>query len=314
MPSEPKRKSWSNFPIRCALRSMWNSLPCHSVCATAWEKESPLIVSWANSGLSPTMSGRSSDPMKARACPTVGSRMSPRGSFGFGSRAMRRLQPAVADVLAARGRSPLCTGRVPPVRPSPPRPPSPPGLPRARTPRAPSSAPELDRLARLLHGEPSYSGVVGGEGTLLEDGAPEQVGRHHRDVHAGRVERAAEPLDDVLPLRWRRAVGHEVVVVEADAVGAEVGQPVDGVDRVEGGAHHGAEGVPPWVSDGPQAEGEVVLGSGGEGIGHGPPVAGTPPAVHAPTRPDRVVSRRETDDSVIRNGVMGERGRMRAWS
>ena len=48
------------------------------------------MVSCANSGFSPTISGRSSVPMKASAWPTVGSRMSPRGSFGFGSRAMRR--------------------------------------------------------------------------------------------------------------------------------------------------------------------------------------------------------------------------------
>ena len=90
MPSEPNRKSWSNFPMRWALRSMWKSLPCHRVWATAWEKDSPLMVSWANSGLRPTMSGHSSSPMKARACPTVGRRMSPRGSLGLGSRAKRR--------------------------------------------------------------------------------------------------------------------------------------------------------------------------------------------------------------------------------
>ena len=90
MPSEPNRKSWSNLPIRCALRSMWKSLRCHSACAMAWVNERPLMVSWANSGFTPTMSGHSSSSMKARAWPTVGRRMSPRGSFGFGSSAMRR--------------------------------------------------------------------------------------------------------------------------------------------------------------------------------------------------------------------------------
>ena len=40
-----------------ALRSMWKSLPCHSVCATAWWNERPDIVSCANSGFSPTISG-----------------------------------------------------------------------------------------------------------------------------------------------------------------------------------------------------------------------------------------------------------------
>ena len=53
MPSEPKRKSWSYLPIRCALRSMWKSFPCHSACATAWWNDRPDIVSWANSGFTP---------------------------------------------------------------------------------------------------------------------------------------------------------------------------------------------------------------------------------------------------------------------
>ena len=54
-------------PIRCALRSMWNSLSGHSVCATAWWNDSPDIVSCANSGLRPTISGYSSSSMNASA-------------------------------------------------------------------------------------------------------------------------------------------------------------------------------------------------------------------------------------------------------
>ena len=90
MPSDPNRKSWSNLPMRWALRSMWKSFPCHSAWATPWVNDSPDIVSWANSGLRPTMSGHSSSPMNASAWPTVGRKMSPRGSLGLGSSAMRR--------------------------------------------------------------------------------------------------------------------------------------------------------------------------------------------------------------------------------
>ena len=39
--------------------------------------------------VAPTISGRASVEMKCSACPTVGRKMSPRGSFGFGSIAKR---------------------------------------------------------------------------------------------------------------------------------------------------------------------------------------------------------------------------------
>ena len=131
---------------------------------------------------------------------------------------------------------------------------------------------ELDRFAGLLDREPANPGIVGGERALLEDRAPEQVRRHHRNVHPGLIERAPEPLEDVVALVGRGAVRDEVVVVEADAVGAEIGEPVHRVDRVERRAHLGAERVAARVPDGPEPEGEVVLGSGSEEIGHGPPV------------------------------------------
>jgi hypothetical protein len=68
---------------------MWKSLPCHIACAMPATKLSPAICSCPTSGLSPTISSCSSIEMKASPWPTVGSRMSPRGSFGFGSMAKR---------------------------------------------------------------------------------------------------------------------------------------------------------------------------------------------------------------------------------
>ena len=47
---------------------------------------------------------------------------------------------------------------------------------------------QLGRLTGLLDREPAYPRVVGGEGALLEDGAPEEVRGDHGDVHARRVE------------------------------------------------------------------------------------------------------------------------------
>jgi len=96
---------------------------------------------------------------------------------------------------------------------------------------------------------------------------------------AGCVEGAPEALEDLIPLVGRRAVGHEIVVVEAHAVRPEVGQPLDRVDRVERCAHFGAEGISAGVPDRPEPEGEVILWLGGEGISHGPPVVAAPGAL-----------------------------------
>src|SRR5271155_3664814 len=84
--------------------------------------------------------------------------------------------------------------------------------------------------------------------------------------------------------------------MEADAVGAEIGEPVHGVDRVERRPHLGAEGVTARVPDGPEPEGEMVFRPGGEGIGHGPPVV----VARCSGRVDgRALSQAEAEDSVI---------------
>ena len=50
--------------------------------------------------------------------------------------------------------------------------------------------------------------------------------------------------------------------MQRDAVGADVGQVVDDVDRVERLSHFDAEGVATDVSYGPETERETVLGLG----------------------------------------------------
>src|ERR1700683_3667824 len=60
----------------------------------------------------------------------------------------------------------------------------------------PQLSAELHGFARLLHGEAPNGRIVGGERPLLEDRAPEQVGRRHGDLHAVLVEGVPETLDD----------------------------------------------------------------------------------------------------------------------
>ena len=67
----------------------------------------------------------------------------------------------------------------------------------------------------------------------LKTGCAEEVGRGHLHAHAGLGQRLLEPLEGRLA---RDVVGHEVVVVERDGRGAELGEPVHGLDGVEQGA------------------------------------------------------------------------------
>ena len=93
---------------------------------------------------------------------------------------------------------------------------------------------EVDVADRLAQGVAAHVTVVGGERAVLEDGVREEVGGGHRHLHAGRVQRLTEALDVALALGVRGSEGDQVVVVEGHAVGAELGQALHRLDRVEG--------------------------------------------------------------------------------
>jgi hypothetical protein len=71
-----------------------------------------------------------------------------------------------------------------------------------------------------------------------------------------------ELLDDAIALGGRRVDGHQVVVVQVHAPGADIGQQLHGVDRRQDGTDFGAERIAAAVGDGPQAEGELCSGRG----------------------------------------------------
>ena len=119
---------------------------------------------------------------------------------------------------------------------------------------------EVDVVGDLADGEAADVAVVVGEPTVAEHRVGEEVRRHHRHAEAGVGERLTELLDVRLALVRRAAEREHVVVVEADAVGAEVGEAEDGVGRFERRAHRRAEHVDPLPPDRPQTEGELVRG------------------------------------------------------
>ena len=128
--------------------------------------------------------------------------------------------------------------------------------------------PEVDGRHRLLDGVGADGRVGVRERAVAEGGVREQVRRRHRDDEPSLVERLAEAADDPVALGRRGVEGDEVVVVQVDAVGAEVGQEADGVGGVDGGPGRLAERVAPYVADGPEPEREPVGGGAVEdGVG-----------------------------------------------
>jgi hypothetical protein len=118
---------------------------------------------------------------------------------------------------------------------------------------------EVDPAHRLADRGPAHRAVVGGERAVLEGGMGEEVGGGHPDTQPRLVERAGEAGDDPVALDRGGAPRHEVVVVQAHAPRAELGQPVHGLDRIERRPRRGAERIAPGVADRPQPEAEAVL-------------------------------------------------------
>jgi hypothetical protein len=90
----------------------------------------------------------------------------------------------------------------------------------------------------------------------------EQVRRHHGHDEAGLLERRPEPLDVLRAVGVAAAERDQVVVVEGDAVRAELGEPVHALHRVQRRAGGVAERVAGLPADRPETEGEPVLAGG----------------------------------------------------
>ena len=207
--------------------------------------------------------------MNASAFPTVGSRMSPRGSFGFGSIANLHAVALLAHVLAEQVQAlgvPVEGG--PDVL----------GRPRFR---ALAPAPEdvglraqVRRQVEVPHHlgqrEPPDLPVVGGERPVPEHRVAEQVGGGGGHDQPGLGQRLAERGDALVPLGRGGVEGEHVVVVEVHPVGAEFGQLVHGPLGGHGRPHGRAEHIHSLPAHRPDAEREAVLARGNEISAHQP--------------------------------------------
>jgi len=87
----------------------------------------------------------------------------------------------------------------------------------------------------------------------------EGVGGDHLDGQAVGIGRFLEPGDDPVALGVVGVEGEDVVVVEGDAPGAELGELLGVLPGAQGGAGRLAEGIGGEPADRPQAERELVL-------------------------------------------------------
>jgi hypothetical protein len=128
---------------------------------------------------------------------------------------------------------------------------------------------EVDRVHRLLQRVGAHARVIRRERAVLERRIAEQVGGGHRDHQARRDERLLEVVDDAIAVGGGGVDGHQVVVVEVHAVGADLREQVDDVNRRQCRADGIPERIAAAVADGPEPERELVFGPGGVEVTHG---------------------------------------------
>ena len=121
---------------------------------------------------------------------------------------------------------------------------------------------EVDVADDLAQAVAAHAAVVRRERAVLEDRVAERVGGDHLDGDAGLVERALEAGEDLVALGVVRAEGDDVVVVERHVRGAQLGELVDRLDRVQPRARGRAELVLGVPADRPEAERELVCTGG----------------------------------------------------
>ncbi len=164
----------------------------------------------------------------------------------------------------------------------------------ATTPRDEGLRTELGRKVDVVGGLPdreaAYVAVIVGEAPVPEHRMREQVGGGHRDLQPGLVQGLSERLEVLFALLPRHPEREDVVVVEGDAVGPEVREPMHCLRRCHRRPHHPTEHVDALPPHGPEAEGEPVL-AGGDEVVHGRFLSGIAGRV---TRRMRTPSRRQT--------------------
>ena len=113
---------------------------------------------------------------------------------------------------------------------------------------------EIDVAQDLAQAEAADRAVVVGQAAVLEDRVGEGVGGDHLDGQARGVHGVLELADDLVTLGVGGVEGEDVVVVEGDAPGAQLGELLGVLPGTQGGTGLVTEGVGGEPADGPQTE------------------------------------------------------------
>ena len=88
----------------------------------------------------------------------------------------------------------------------------------------------------LAQGEASNTAVVTGEGTVLENGVAKEVGGHHGHDQTRVSQRLLQAINLLLAFGIGASEGEQVVIVEGEAVRAQLGELLDSFNHVKGRA------------------------------------------------------------------------------
>ena len=180
---------------RWPLRSMWNSLPCHSAWAMPCDEVQPGHLLVPDLGVEADHLGVLERGDERQRVADRRQQDVAAGLVRLGLEREPQVVAAVDDVLGQqvqalavaveRGADVLRGRRTPRPR----------GRPTSRTSVAPSSAARSMLRITLRSAKRRTSRSLLVNAAVLEDRVGEQVGRHHRHDQAGLVERLAEPVD-----------------------------------------------------------------------------------------------------------------------
>ena len=120
---------------------------------------------------------------------------------------------------------------------------------------------EIEVGQNLAECEAAHITVIGREGTVAKDRVREQIGGHHGDHQPRRLDRLTQTRNRVTLLSRSGRERKDIVVVEADPVRAQLGQPVHRQHRIQGFAHRATKDIDALPADCPEPERETVFGA-----------------------------------------------------
>ncbi len=240
---------------------MWKSLSAHSAWPIAWWKLRPAIVSCANSGFTPTISGCVERLDEVQRVADGRQEDVPARLVGLGLHREAQVVAVVEHVVAEDvDRLAVALQRVARV------------LGDADL-GALAAAPEdvdlgvelgggVDEAHRLADRRAPHAAVVGRERAVLERRVAEQVRRRHADAHAGLVQRVLEARDDLV-LLGVAATPSGSGRRRAARRPTRRARPVCGPSRPDRRRFAGrpAERITAGVAYGPQTEREAMAGA-----------------------------------------------------